>query len=676
MARAQAMSLLLGTCLLCLSLGCLAYAAGADALHRDRAASLTPVLCDEDRASLLYRFGGFTQVHNRAVTVIVISPLAADAPLPAGVRAWPAPGEAVVSPALAADLTGDLKDLFGPVSSVIGLEGLEVPQERRVYLRPSQAALNPAAMESACGFGAVHDGSAYAGSGSLYAAPLSDVVMLLAGTLLVPGAGAMFTAAVVRGEENRRRTTALIASGLRRRDLAVIDLAETWPGILGGLVLAGALGLASTMVDVRAPWLDSWFPAADSRTLAPVTAPAVLSGAVIAVATVLAARAAYRRPAITGWRVPRLLSPPVLVLAGLVLAVWYPVWNPTSYEKVFAYAAGVVLVVVALPGLISDLAGALGRVLAVLGLRSATPARLVAGRQLRRLSGGSRHLALAMTMALLLGGQIQLWAGSLSPQYYRSVELLDAWGEQTATLEHLDAAVAPDGLIAAMPEGAAIISTSWGGLTARVPVLIRDGLIDAGSDLMIVPAQTSMQVWSERAEEASVHLVSTTGRSLDLRAIERLLHALAPGVQAISGPQSWITAGEVNFLRSRWTITTGAVGLTVLILVLGSALAHDSARTARHLAPIGVVSGSARVAASAAAWRTAVIVVTSGVTATVLYLILPLGMARAVVDPEGVVWRPSPAYAALCLLLTALVALASTTSAFRAARAAANRWCP
>lgn len=99
-ARAQAMSLLLGTCLLCLSLGCLAYAAGADALHRDRAASLTPVLCDEGRASLLYRFGGFTQVHNRAVTVIVISPLVADAPLPAGVRAWPAPGEAVVSPAL------------------------------------------------------------------------------------------------------------------------------------------------------------------------------------------------------------------------------------------------------------------------------------------------------------------------------------------------------------------------------------------------------------------------------------------------------------------------------------------------------------------------------------------------------------------------------------------------
>ena len=77
----------------------------------------------------------------------------------------------------------------------------------------------------------------------------------------------------------------------------------------------------------------------------------------------------------------------MLVLAGLVLAVWYPIWNPAGYEKVFAYAAGVVLVVVALPGLISDLAGALGRVLAVLGLRSATPARLVAGRQLRRLSG-------------------------------------------------------------------------------------------------------------------------------------------------------------------------------------------------------------------------------------------------------------------------------------------------
>ena len=68
--------------------------------------------------------------------VIVIAPLSEDAPLPPGLSAWPGPGEAAVSPALGTDLTGDLAGRYGHVTSRISLEGLETPQERRVYMRP------------------------------------------------------------------------------------------------------------------------------------------------------------------------------------------------------------------------------------------------------------------------------------------------------------------------------------------------------------------------------------------------------------------------------------------------------------------------------------------------------------------------------------------------------------
>jgi len=716
LARTQTVALFLGTCLLCLSLAGLALTWFGDTLHRERAESIAPQLCDAQEATVLYRFGGFTQVNNRPVTVIVLSPLSDDAPLPPGVAEWPNPGEAVVSPALTRDLTGELEGLFGPVSAEIGLDGLEVPQERRVYLRPTEQALNVEVMEPICGFGAKTEGGAYAGSGSLNASPVAEVLLLVAGVLLLPAIGATASASSLRGEENRRRITALVTSGLRRRDLAVIDLAETWPGMLGGFVLAGALTGVAMSMDVRVPWVDAWFPAADTRRLAGPIVAALLIGAVLAVAIVLLGRgrgrhvvAPRRRHRRRRWKHA---SPALLLICGLLLAIWFPLWNPSSVLKQFVYAIGVLVTVLALPGVVTALAAWCGRLLAHSGYRRGHAGRLIAGRQLVSLSKTSSHLALAMTLALLAGGQIQLWASSMSPQYFESVEALNTWGEKVAVLEHLDAANSPADVVSLLPDGVEPFAagfdfdeadadaepaprieagcellSSWDlectpqqvattALLTDVPVLGQVYELAGATDIEIVPTSDAARIIGEYNSDATVYLMTVTGHDLSMRGIERLLHANAPGVQIITQPQDWITAGEVQYIRSRWTVTLGAEGLSVLAIVLGLALAHDSARTARNLAPVGALSGSASCAASTARWRTGVIVLVSGLTATVIYRVLPIGMARISTDNDIATWQPSSTYVSICLVITVLVAVIASISAARATGRATRRWRP
>ncbi|PHP51997.1 hypothetical protein BW737_012860 [Actinomyces ruminis] len=371
------------------------------------------------------------------------------------------------------------------------------------------------------------------------------------------------------------------------------------------------------------------------------------------------------------------------------------------------------LTVLALPGVVAALSAWCGRILARWGYRRGHAGRLIAGRQLVSLSKASSHLALAMTLALLAGGQIQLWAGSMSPQYFQSVETLDRWGEKVAVLDHLDAAAAPEDLVALLPDGVDAFSagfdfdeadaadsepaphieagcellSSWGldctqqqvsatDLLTNVPVLGQVYELAGATDIEITPTSDTAQVMRGYETGSGVYLMSVNGADLDMRGIERMLHTHAPGVQVFCQPQEWITAGQVQYIRSRWTVTLGAVGLSVLAIVLGLALAHDSARAARNLAPVGALSGSVSCAASTARWRTGVIVLVSGLTATVLYLILPLGQARVAANNDSVLWRPSPAYTAACLAITVLVAAVASISAARATARATRRWHP
>ena len=147
-ARLRGVAIAAGTGLLVFSAFAVVLAGSYEGLRQQRADAIRPDLVASETApaDLLYSFDGFTQVGDRQVTVVSLWPLTASAPLPPGVAAWPRPGEAVLSPQLLADLGPGGRDLFGPVAGLIGPEGVEVPTERRVYLRPSTATFDAGTM--------------------------------------------------------------------------------------------------------------------------------------------------------------------------------------------------------------------------------------------------------------------------------------------------------------------------------------------------------------------------------------------------------------------------------------------------------------------------------------------------------------------------------------------------
>ncbi len=119
---------------------------------RSTAASPIPIEAHEGDPKLLY-LPAFGEIDNHPVTVVVLEPLTADAPLPPGLSRWPAPGQAYVSPQLTNELVGSRAQLYGEVAGSIDPAGLETPTERRVYLRPAADTLQTQVMAPVQGFG-------------------------------------------------------------------------------------------------------------------------------------------------------------------------------------------------------------------------------------------------------------------------------------------------------------------------------------------------------------------------------------------------------------------------------------------------------------------------------------------------------------------------------------------
>lgn len=120
-----------------------------------------------DDVRLYYGFK-LSDLNFKPVIDVLLDPVSEDAPLPPGVAAWPAPGEAVASPQLAKELVGEHEGVFGPAVGEIG-------------------------------------------------------------TVCVAMSSGM------RSDEGQRRSTSLVSIGMRRRDLVILDLAETQPSMLRGV---------------------------------------------------------------------------------------------------------------------------------------------------------------------------------------------------------------------------------------------------------------------------------------------------------------------------------------------------------------------------------------------------------------------------------------------------------
>lgn len=376
----RAVAQCLGALLVCIGLAAMVVEADYTALRQERSDAITPVIAQSDAdAQVLYRFGGFASIDNRPVTVVVIAPVSEDSPLPPGVEAWPEPGEAVVSPALAEDLVGDRADLFGPVAGTIGPEGLEVPRERRVYMRPTEEALDEASMTGVSGFGGDNPTGSFYGEGYLNASPQSVVQALLVGTLFLPGVVALVVGSGINGEERIRQSRTLMALGLQRRHLAAIDAVEGLPAVLVGTALGALLVGATCLVDISIPALDAAFPAADTRHAGIWLPLCVLVALLVAMGTVVASRLSQRQ---LGTRrthprkVERLHVRALFCVAAIGTTIWATAHMTETYPRTFAYLAGVVVVALTIPALVSIVVSVLGSLATRLGLRSSSAGTL------------------------------------------------------------------------------------------------------------------------------------------------------------------------------------------------------------------------------------------------------------------------------------------------------------
>ncbi|MFI2753572.1 FtsX-like permease family protein [Cellulomonas sp. P22] len=227
--------------------------------------------------------------HGRAIEGMLLQPEGGDPVLPPGVTRQLAPGELLVSPALARVLgSEDGEALRGRwsdrVVGEIGPSGLAGPEELTFYLGTDELTADTATRTAS--FGGVE-------AGPDSAAPLVLLLGIVAlGVLLLPVAIFLTTAVRFGGEARDRRLAALRLVGADTAMTRRIAAGETLAGAVLGLVVGGVLFLAATQFVHRVVPADLSFYPADFR---PAPALAALVVILVPIAAVLVTISAMQR---------------------------------------------------------------------------------------------------------------------------------------------------------------------------------------------------------------------------------------------------------------------------------------------------------------------------------------------------------------------------------------------
>ncbi|MFI8916423.1 hypothetical protein ACIGW4_33055 [Streptomyces sp. NPDC053513] len=536
-------------------------------------------------------------------TVVFIAPAGADAPLPPGVEAWPAPGEVLLSPALRRAGAGeDIAQRYGRDAGIIGAAGLDTPGELLAYARPASTELFPSGMTGISGYGG-RLGSAI--GPVLWARPpaaLPPVVALLAGLPALALVVCALRAATARREEQ---------PGLppRGRHIAGLLRTGTLPAALGAL-LGLAPAVACAFIDLRLPQTAFTLSAVDLRAhlwsllaAGPIAVCTVLAGYV---ATDLLRRpvAASRRPArserVTGWV---LIAGALALLVGIQGSGLFP---QGSWARAATNWAGATAVVLALAYLAVPATAAWGAWLAPHAgarglLGAATAARLMTHRPAPVAS-----LFTAVLMGLVVSLQALAWstpsglivsaAAATQARVGTSVVTVDVGRKATApqlarflSAQHADTRVvalrpATDGLGPVFQgdcRDLALLRLACPGGTAAEPGALNPG--DArlqellrwngggGGRFGIRHADATQAVLDPEAR-ATMVMFSVTGGQLDVPAILQAGYRFLPGgVSARPPGRDWIDGTGMNRQQSQWIALAGSIGTVLLLIAAGIA---------------------------------------------------------------------------------------------------------
>ncbi|RSD09396.1 FtsX-like permease family protein [Amycolatopsis eburnea] len=369
----------------------------------DRSAGRTAVAVAVDGVDPVYAAERDDEFRGRGLPGYLVQPTGPRLPAAPGVERLPGPGEAVLSPALAALLQSPEGELLRPrftqrVIGTIGDAGLTGPNELFFYIGSATVATQPGAL-TVSGFG-----------GEPVRRGLDPLELLLvvvgATTCLVPVFVFVVTSTRLAAAARDRRLAALRLVGADRGQVRRIAAGEALLGSFGGLVAGGALFLLvrALVPRITVSAFRGGIFAADVVPDWRLAVPALLALPLLACA---AAVFALRRVVVEplgvvrrGTRVRRKLWWRLLpaVAGGALLAVRAGAEDALDP----AVIAGVVLVLAAvplvLPWLVERVAGT---------LRGGSPAWLLAVRRLQLDSA---------TAARLVGGIAVVLAGSIALQ--------------------------------------------------------------------------------------------------------------------------------------------------------------------------------------------------------------------------------------------------------------------
>ncbi|WP_030543875.1 hypothetical protein [Streptomyces albus] len=624
----------------------------------ERGAARTPVLqlregqTARDAPLLLQQY--LDDVGDRQAEIVFVEPVDPRAPLPPGVERWPAPGEALLSPALAADGVGDR---YGRDAGRIGPEGLAGPEERFAYARPDAGRLTAEHALLATGFGAEDA----AGMGDLSTVrPLWVFLSMLIPMLGLPAALFAVVAARLGAAGRDRRTALLAALGGSRRQLTLLSVGEAAPALLMGTALTLPLLGWALASDLRIPWVGYVLAAGDMRAYAWQSVGALLAAPVLLAALVVlmhqrSGPGRSTRPREAGKR-----GGLVKFAAGLCpVFLGILSWSPTAFATygaspfvVLVSLLGTVGALATLPAAIALLLSAAGRAVTALGRARGYAGTLLAGRWIQGRPGSLSRLVAGVVVAVGLLSVVQVYPSMHSVSVQGALELRERFGHSVLTVQlPRGAEEGTPALLRRLPPGAeAVVLDSTLGLAngrgevregpdgpqaVRQAVTVRGGcraLEGLGLDCPGAPSGKGSQDVPppedapalrallpgsvgevgvvrgpvEGRRGAVLVLYSPAGEDLPLGPLKRdALAALGPGALVEGVGQSWVGGAALLSAQLRWVTLLGTVGVALVAFAAALNSLAEVTRFARTIAPVAVVSGGRRVYATVAAWTLA-----------------------------------------------------------------------
>ncbi|MDR0504369.1 MAG: hypothetical protein LBG70_00965 [Bifidobacteriaceae bacterium] len=716
----RTIAIAMATCLLAIGLALTVGAVAYNHWREQTTGAIHPaVATSPDQAKLLWLSVSHPDINDHAVGAFAIQPLVENAPLPPGVSAWPDPGQAVISPALVDELPEQWEAAYGKVVGIISLDGLETPHERRVYFRPAKdiTDLDPIA---ASGFGVSREERfTFTGVGSGYAAELLRVLALTVG-IVIGGALATLSAAVQIGADRRcKRLQALVAQGANRFQLATITLVETVIPILIGGLLAAAAFVTACLVDIRFAWLDAVWPAELTRRLWPWLIAAVAAAAAIVLTVVLAnclTSLANQRFKKTRRVRMSSLAAAITCLLTVTATIWVTsylgtgaVGGETSAAlRMLSYYAGTFVTMLTVGALATVAVKTVSRWIGIAGRRWGIASALVGGRSIEHGRGRGLRVCLSLGVAVLLAGQVQLFATTLSLEYYRMLAVHQRLGTQYLEVfgsvndqgfikfvsmlpgdvsliavtdswdEHSPAVVTvtpPTADWLRITDATVLDRTQLMGLANPVGALFENGFFAERAEINVCRQLSPLACQSD--EMTRLFLVSQKSADLSLWDFKALAAGLIPGGLGFDTPGGdWLGQGVVQKTHADWAAFFGLISLGVVTLAAALLQSSESRAISAVTAPLCAYYGRRRWLIGLCLWQVVLPITVTGGVAAACYYLLPQGLALDLGVYNQPYYQPSASFALSIVAVMTVAGVIAAAGTFWSIRRQTAVWRP